>query len=222
MRRWATLVLAAATATALAAAGKQSGTLESAIAALGAYPITRSSTPGSGKWYLFGQEPNPRPPASGIHVSSYIATIDYLRATKRVQMARNETVDPTASASRRTKRGRRVRGRRRFLDHRASRRSGNRLARDQRAGREKRRGARDGNLGDPAGFPEGRRGEPCHFHAHHRRRLRSDFHGSGSTNMSARSTRRTRSRRSTPGSTIPSWATCFAKPHSPTIATSAA
>ena len=61
---------------------------------------------------------------------------------------------------------RRVRGRRRLLDHRGPRRPGNRLARDQHSGAQKRRGTRHGNLGHPAGLPQGGRGEPCHLHAH--------------------------------------------------------
>src|SRR5271166_4248083 len=95
--RWCLLALvavAAVAATALAAADKQSGTLEAAIQALGADHITSIEYSGSGKWYQFGQEPNPDLPPPEFDVSSYIATIDYARATKRVQMASKQTVDP--------------------------------------------------------------------------------------------------------------------------------
>ena len=95
MRRWATLVLAAATASAFAAGGKQTGTLDSAIEALGADHVTSIECSGSGKWYQFGQEPSPTLPPPEFNVSSYIATIDYLRASSRVQMASKQTVDPT-------------------------------------------------------------------------------------------------------------------------------
>jgi glyoxylase-like metal-dependent hydrolase (beta-lactamase superfamily II) len=94
MLRWATLALAAAAATTLAAGGKPTGTLDSAIEALGADHITSIEYSGSGKWYQFGQEPNPNLPPPEFDVSSYIATIDYARATKRVQMVSQQTVDP--------------------------------------------------------------------------------------------------------------------------------
>ncbi len=96
MRRWGilTLVLAAATATAAPAADQPSGTLDSAIAALGADRIDSIEYSGSGKWYQFGQEPNPDLPPPEFDVSSYIATIDYSKAAKRVQMASKQTVDP--------------------------------------------------------------------------------------------------------------------------------
>ena len=94
MRAWAALAMVTAVATTLAAAGNQSGTLDSAIAALGADRITSIEYSGSGKWYLFGQEPNPNANPPDYDVSSYIATIDYASATKRVQRVNIETVDP--------------------------------------------------------------------------------------------------------------------------------
>src|ERR1700690_910425 len=94
MRGWATLAMVAALATSLAAADKQSGTLDSAIEALGADHITSIEYSGSGKWYLFGQEPNPNANPPDYDVSSYIATIDFVRAAKRVQRVNIETVDP--------------------------------------------------------------------------------------------------------------------------------
>ena len=93
MRGWAVLAIVTV-ATSLATAGRQSGTLESAIEALGADHITSIEYAGSGKWYLFGQEPNPNANPPEYDVSSYIATIDYTRATKRVQRVSVETVDP--------------------------------------------------------------------------------------------------------------------------------
>ena len=62
MHGWATLALAAAAASMLAAAGKPSGTLDSAIEALGADRIASIEYSGSGKWYQFGQAPNPMSP----------------------------------------------------------------------------------------------------------------------------------------------------------------
>ena len=94
MNGWATLALAAAAASTLAAAGKPSGTLDSAIEALGADHITSIEYSGSGKWFQIGQEPSPTLPPPEFDVSSYIATINYASATKRVQMASKPTVDP--------------------------------------------------------------------------------------------------------------------------------
>ena len=94
MHGWATLALAAAAASMLAAAGKPSGTLDSAIEALGADRIASIEYSGSGKWYQIGQEPSPTLPPPEFDVSSYIATINYASATKRVQMVSKPTVDP--------------------------------------------------------------------------------------------------------------------------------
>jgi len=55
MHGWATLALAAAAASMLAAAGKPSGTLDSAIEALGADRIASIEYSGSGKWYQIGR-----------------------------------------------------------------------------------------------------------------------------------------------------------------------
>jgi len=95
MLRWVTLAILVAEATSLAAAGKQSGTLDAAIEALGANRINSIEYSGLGKWYLFGQEPNPDLPPPEYDVSSYTATIDYAGAAKRVQMLAVETADPT-------------------------------------------------------------------------------------------------------------------------------
>jgi len=94
MRGWASFAIVVAVATTLAAAGKPSGTLDAAIEALGADHITSIEYSGYGKWYLFGQEPNPLLPPPEYEVSRYIATIDYARATKRVQRVNIETADP--------------------------------------------------------------------------------------------------------------------------------
>ena len=90
---WIALGLVAA-ATATIAADNQAGTLDSAIQKLGADHITSIEYSGSGEWYQFGQEPNPNLPPPEYDVSSYIATIDYVNAAKRVQMTSKQTVDP--------------------------------------------------------------------------------------------------------------------------------
>jgi glyoxylase-like metal-dependent hydrolase (beta-lactamase superfamily II) len=94
MRRWGTLVLAAAAASTIAAGDKPPGTLDSAIEALGADHITSIEYTGTGQWYQFGQEASPTLPPPEFDVSGYTATIDYAKAAKRVQMASKQTVDP--------------------------------------------------------------------------------------------------------------------------------
>ena len=95
-RKWTVLTVAVVALTAaLAAADKPAGTLEGAVAALGADRITSIEYTGAGKWYQFGQEPNPNLPPPEFDVTSYTATIDYPHATKRVVMESRQTTDPT-------------------------------------------------------------------------------------------------------------------------------
>lgn len=97
MRRRALLALVTTTLAAgatLAAADKPAGTLDAAVEALGADRITSIEYSGTGTWYQFGQEPNPMAPPPEYEVSSYTVTIDYPKATKRVQMTSRAAVDP--------------------------------------------------------------------------------------------------------------------------------
>jgi glyoxylase-like metal-dependent hydrolase (beta-lactamase superfamily II) len=97
MRKWITLLLVAAAVAAatVAAADKQTGTLEAATEALGADHIRSIEFTGTGKWYQFGQEPNPNSPPPEFEVTSYTASIDYNTATSRIQRAARQMVDPT-------------------------------------------------------------------------------------------------------------------------------
>jgi glyoxylase-like metal-dependent hydrolase (beta-lactamase superfamily II) len=85
----------AAAATSLAAADKPTGTLEAATEALGADHIRSIEFSATGKWYQFGQEPNPNVPAPEFEVTSYTASIDYNTATSHIQREAREVVDPT-------------------------------------------------------------------------------------------------------------------------------
>ena len=95
MRTWIALLILSAAATTLAAADKQSGTLEAATEALGADHIRSIEFSGTGKWYLFGQEPNPYAPPPEYEVTSYTASMDFNSATSHVQRAARELTDPT-------------------------------------------------------------------------------------------------------------------------------
>jgi glyoxylase-like metal-dependent hydrolase (beta-lactamase superfamily II) len=49
---------------------------------------------GTGRWFQFGQAPNPTLPWPQFDVSSYTATVDYAAPAARVQMVRKQTVEP--------------------------------------------------------------------------------------------------------------------------------
>jgi glyoxylase-like metal-dependent hydrolase (beta-lactamase superfamily II) len=49
---------------------------------------------GSGKWFQFGQAPNPTLPWPQFDVSSYTATINYDTPAARIQMTRMQTIEP--------------------------------------------------------------------------------------------------------------------------------
>jgi len=95
MRTWLSLVLLAAVAVTATAADQKTGTLESATEALGADHIRSIEYSGTGKWYLFGQEPNPNQTPPEYDVTSYTASIDYNSATSHIQRAAREVIDPT-------------------------------------------------------------------------------------------------------------------------------
>jgi len=92
MRRLMIPVIVFAVAAA-SACGPRAGTLEAANAALGTARITSIQFSGAGRWYQFGQAPNPTLPWPQFDVSSYTATVDYGAPAARVQMARLQTVE---------------------------------------------------------------------------------------------------------------------------------
>jgi glyoxylase-like metal-dependent hydrolase (beta-lactamase superfamily II) len=88
------LILLIAGAIAVACGGPPAGTLEAANQALGAAETNSIEFSGSGKWYQFGQAPNPTLPWPQFDVSSYQATINYTTPSARIQMTRLQTVEP--------------------------------------------------------------------------------------------------------------------------------
>ncbi|HEY6507433.1 MAG TPA: MBL fold metallo-hydrolase [Vicinamibacterales bacterium] len=70
------------------------GTLQSASEALGVAQVNSVEFSGTGKWYQFGQAPNPTLPWPQFDVSSYTATVNYAAPGARVQMTRKQTVEP--------------------------------------------------------------------------------------------------------------------------------
>jgi glyoxylase-like metal-dependent hydrolase (beta-lactamase superfamily II) len=87
-------VVGIATVAASVACGPRAGTLEAANAALGTAQINSIQFSGTGRWYQFGQAPNPTLPWPQFDVSSYTATVDYAAPAARVQMTRLQTVEP--------------------------------------------------------------------------------------------------------------------------------
>lgn len=72
----------------------QSGTLESAAEELGVAEVTSIEYSGTGRWYQFGQAPNPTLPWPAFEVSAFTATVNYDTPAARVQMTRKQIVEP--------------------------------------------------------------------------------------------------------------------------------
>jgi len=87
----------AALATALAAAGcgtQQSQHLDLASAAAGSDAINSIEFSGTGRWYQFGQAPNPGLPWPPFEVQNYSADIDYQTASAKVEISRKQIIEP--------------------------------------------------------------------------------------------------------------------------------
>ncbi|MCB5183611.1 MBL fold metallo-hydrolase [Methylobacillus gramineus] len=69
------------------------GTLQDATEALGAAKLQSIAFSGTGRWYQFGQAPNPKSPWPPFDVSSYSATINYDHPAARVQITRKQVVE---------------------------------------------------------------------------------------------------------------------------------
>jgi len=94
MRTLTVLAVAFATALTTAACGQRAGTLEASAEALGSPALKSIEYTGTGRWYQFGQSPNPTLPWPQFEVSSFTATINYDTPSARVQMTRKQTIEP--------------------------------------------------------------------------------------------------------------------------------
>jgi glyoxylase-like metal-dependent hydrolase (beta-lactamase superfamily II) len=92
MQRLSILAIALAAAWA-SACGPRAGTLQAASEALGTDQVRSLEISGSGRWFQFGQAPNPTLPWPQFDVSAYKATINYETPSARVQMTRLQTVE---------------------------------------------------------------------------------------------------------------------------------
>ncbi|MDD1621271.1 MAG: MBL fold metallo-hydrolase [Methylococcaceae bacterium] len=68
--------------------------LESASEASGAANIKSIEFSGTGRWYQFGQAPNPDLPWPPFELKNYTADINYETASSRVRIARSQIVEP--------------------------------------------------------------------------------------------------------------------------------
>jgi glyoxylase-like metal-dependent hydrolase (beta-lactamase superfamily II) len=94
MRTLTVLGVAFAMALASAACGQRPGTLQASAESLGSTALKSIEYTGTGRWYQFGQAPNPTLPWPQFDVSSFTATINYDTPSARVQMTRKQTVEP--------------------------------------------------------------------------------------------------------------------------------
>jgi glyoxylase-like metal-dependent hydrolase (beta-lactamase superfamily II) len=94
MRNIAALGIGCAIVASLCAcAGPEAGTLQAATEALGAPELKSIEYAGAGKWFQFGQAPNPTLPWPAFDVSSFNAAINYEAPAARVQMERIQVVE---------------------------------------------------------------------------------------------------------------------------------
>jgi glyoxylase-like metal-dependent hydrolase (beta-lactamase superfamily II) len=78
----------------LALCSAQAASLQEAANALGVANTKSIEYAGSGRWFQFGQAPNPGLPWPQFDVSSYAATINYDNPSARVLITRKQAIDP--------------------------------------------------------------------------------------------------------------------------------
>src|SRR5262245_51367040 len=95
MRTLAVLILASSIALASASCSQeQPGTLAAAAANLKTDTVKSISYSGTGKWFQFGQAPNPTLPWPAFDVSRFSAAVNYDAPAARVEMDRMQVVEP--------------------------------------------------------------------------------------------------------------------------------
>lgn len=87
-------LLLAAALSAASCAPTETGTLQAAAAALKANETFAVEYSGTGKWFQFGQAPNPTLPWPAFEVSAFTAFVNYETPVARVQMTRRQIVEP--------------------------------------------------------------------------------------------------------------------------------
>ena len=94
MRGPSVLALGLSIVAGTAGCGPRAGSLEAATAALGAAEVRGIEYSGTGRWFQFGQAPNPTLPWPAFDVSRFTAAVDYQQPSARVEMVRRQVVEP--------------------------------------------------------------------------------------------------------------------------------
>ena len=94
MRTWIALAVGLVAACTTIACGSKAGTLQASADALGAADTKTIEYSGTGKWFQFGQAPNPTLAWPAFDVSAYTASINYEAPAARIQMTRKQVVEP--------------------------------------------------------------------------------------------------------------------------------
>src|SRR5262249_8257428 len=94
MRTWIALAVGLVTASTVIACGSKAGTLPGSADALGAADTRTIEYSGTGKWFQFGQAPNPTLPWPAFDVSAFTASINYETPAARIQMTRKQVIEP--------------------------------------------------------------------------------------------------------------------------------
>jgi glyoxylase-like metal-dependent hydrolase (beta-lactamase superfamily II) len=94
MRTWIALAVGLVTASTMIACGSKAGTLQASADALSATDTRTIEYSGTGKWFQFGQAPNPTLAWPAFDVSAYTAQINYETPAARIQMTRRQVVEP--------------------------------------------------------------------------------------------------------------------------------
>lgn len=94
MRKLTFLAVGLTFALVFAACSKPAGTLEAAEEALDAANVKSIEYSGTGKWFNFGQAPNPNLPWPPFDVSSFKAAINYEAPGARIEMVRKQMLEP--------------------------------------------------------------------------------------------------------------------------------
>lgn len=74
---------------------EETGTLQAAARVLGTNEMRSIEYTATGRWFQFGQAPNPTLPWPAFDVSNFTASVNYEAPAARVQMVRKQVVEPT-------------------------------------------------------------------------------------------------------------------------------
>jgi len=94
MRTWTALTVSLIAAAISAACGAKAGSLQASANALSASDTRTIEYSGTGKWFQFGQAPNPTQAWPAFDVSAFSASVNYEAPAAHVQMTRKQVVEP--------------------------------------------------------------------------------------------------------------------------------